>query len=127
MTNISFAFFVTATLAVTIGMGWGIQMSASGDHTLSPAHAHLNLIGWTTMALFGIYYALTPRAAVGLLPKVHFALATIGLVLVVPGIVMALTQQGETLAKIGSVLTILSMIVFLYTVIRNGFGQTART
>ena len=91
MKGIAFAFFATATLAVTLGMGWGIQMSASGDHSLSAAHAHLNLVGWTTMALFGIYYAMTPQAARGTLPKVHYAIALAGLVAMVPGIVMAVT------------------------------------
>ena len=27
--------------------------------TLAPAHAHLNLVGWVTMALYGTFYALT--------------------------------------------------------------------
>lgn len=122
MKGIAFAFFATATLAVTIGMAWGIQMSASGDHSLSAAHAHLNLVGWTTMALFGIYYAMTPQAAIGILPKAHFAIALAGVTAMVPGIVLAVTGQGETLAKIGSVLTILSILIFLATVLRHGFG-----
>ena len=123
MRNIAFVFFATATLAVTIGMGWGIQMSASGDHSLAGAHAHLNLVGWATMALFGVYYALTPTAAAGIMPKVHYGFALAGVVLLVPGIVMAITQQGETLAKAGSVLTALSMLIFLVTVFRHGFGR----
>lgn len=123
MKGIAFAFFAAGALSVTIGMGWGIQMSASGDHALSPAHAHLNLIGWVTFALFGVYYALTPGAAQSTLARVHFGLALSGLLLIVPGIVMALTGQGETLAKLGSVLTMLSMLVFLTTVLRHGFGS----
>lgn len=41
----------------------GIQMSASGDHTLGPAHAHLNLVGWATLGLFGVYDHLVPKTA----------------------------------------------------------------
>ena len=122
MRGIAFAFFAVGALSVTIGMAWGIQMSASGDHALSAAHAHLNLVGWVTFALFGVYYAMTPGAARSVLAKVHFGLALSGLVLIVPGIVMAVTGQGETLAKLGSVLTMLSMLVFLVTVLRHGFG-----
>jgi hypothetical protein len=76
------------------------------------------------MALFGIYYAMTPQAARGTLPKVHYAIALAGLVAMVPGIVMALTGQGEALAKIGSVLTILSILIFLFSVLRHGFGAS---
>ncbi len=122
MGNPAFAFFATGTLAVGGGMVWGIMMSASGDHSLSAAHGHLNLVGWTTMALIGVYYAMTPAAA-GRLAWVHWILATLGLVLMVPGIVMAVTGQGEGLAKAGSVLTLAAMVIFLYTVFRHGFGD----
>ena len=94
-------------------------MSATADHSLSPAHAHLNLIGWATMGLFGVYYHVVPEASEGRLPMIHYLLALAGLVLVVPGIVMALTEQGEGLAKLGSILTLLSMLVFVYVVVTN--------
>ncbi len=58
-----------------------------------------------------------------MLSRVHYGLALGGLVTLVPGIVLAITEQGEALAKIGSILTILSMLVFVYTVFRHGFGS----
>jgi cbb3-type cytochrome oxidase subunit 1 len=119
MRGISFWFFQTAAVYVTLGMIWGIVMSASGDHTLAPAHAHLNLIGWVTMALFGIYYHLVPAAGERVLAKIHFAVATAGVLLIVPGIVMALTDAGDLLAKIGSVLTLASMLLFVAVVFRS--------
>lgn len=125
MKGIAFLFFLTAVLCVSIGMGWGIQMSASQDHSLYGAHAHLNLVGWATMGLFGLYYAVTPQAAQGVLPKIHYALALSGVVLMVIGIVMVLTERSEMPVVIGSFLTIGSMLVFLYTVFRNGIGRAA--
>ncbi|WP_417525872.1 hypothetical protein [Marinovum sp.] len=120
MKPLSFAFLLVGTTAVLIGMSWGIQMSASGDHTLSPAHAHLNLLGWVSMAIFGFYYHLVPGADEGVLPKAHFAASVGGLVLIVPGIVLAITERGETLAKIGSVLTVLGAVLFLVVLVRTG-------
>ena len=122
MKGVAYWFMLTAVVAVSLGMIWGIQMSATGDHLLSPAHAHLNLLGWVTMAIFAIYYHIVPEAAETTLAKVHFALAFVGLVLIVPGIVMAVRETGETLAKIGSTVTELSMLVFLYTVARRGLA-----
>lgn len=119
MRGVSFWFFATATIYVTIGMAWGIMMSATADHSLASAHAHLNLIGWVTMGLFGVYYHNVPAAAETHLAKVHFAVATLGVLLIVPGIVMALRQAGETLAKAGSALTLISMLIFVFTVFRN--------
>ncbi|RCW22557.1 hypothetical protein DFR48_10879 [Ciceribacter lividus] len=125
MRGISFWFFMTAIVYVTLGMIWGIVMAATGDHRLAAAHAHLNLVGWVTLALFGIYYHLVPAAGEHLLAKVHFAVATAGVVLIVPGIAMALTGAGELLAKVGSVLTLASMLLFAVVVFRS--RKTANT
>ena len=119
MKGISQLFMLTGIVSVLIGMVWGIQMSATGDHTLSPAHAHLNLLGWVSMSIFAIYYHLIPAAAETVMAKVHAALAISGVVIVAPGIVMAITERGETLAKLGSVLSLASMLVFAVIVVTS--------
>jgi peptidoglycan/LPS O-acetylase OafA/YrhL len=125
MRDVAFAFFLAAVLCVTAGMIWGLQMSASGDHSMVGAHAHLNLVGWATMALFGIYYRLTPQAAQGWLAKVHAVLAIVGVAVMVPGIAIAISGGLPGLAIAGSLLTFASMAVFLFTVVRHGFGASA--
>jgi cbb3-type cytochrome oxidase subunit 1 len=118
-------FFATGAFFVLCGMLWGIQMSASQDHTFAPAHAHLNLIGFVLMSIFGTYYALTPRAAQTKLASAHFGLHVLAVLILVPGIVQAIAEKGDALAKIGSVLTVLSMVMFLYAILRNGVGEKA--
>jgi hypothetical protein len=125
MRGIGFYFFLAAVLCVTLGMLWGIQMAISGDHALAPAHAHLNLVGWVTMGLFGVYYTLTPTAAASRLAKIHLGLAIAGVIVMVPGIAIVLTGGGEGMAAGGSMLTAASMLVFLYTVFKNGLGKPA--
>ncbi len=119
MNGISRYFMIVAALAVTLGMTWGIQMSATGNHDLSPAHGHLNLIGFVSFSIFAFYYHLMPAAGAGRLAQVHFGVALAGLITIVPGIVLALREQGEGLAKLGSVLSLASMLIFLTVVIRN--------
>ena len=119
MRGISFAFLVCGTVAVLIGMAWGIQMSATGDHALSPAHAHLNLLGWVSFAIYGFYYHLVPTAAASRLAWAHFGLTLLGLVILVPGIAMAISGAGETLAKVGSMLTLLAALMFLIVLWRS--------
>ena len=119
MRKVPFMFIFTASIYVSIGMVWGIVMSATGDHSLFPAHAHLNLVGWVTMAIFGFYYHLVPAAAEARLAKIHFGVATSGLLILVPGIVMAITEKGDALAKSGAVLTLTSMLIFVFTVFRT--------
>ncbi len=123
MKSVATLFFATGALFALMGMVWGIQMSASGDHSLSPAHGHLNLVGFVTMAVIGIYYALTPAAAKSKIAMPHYFLMLASVVLLVPGIVMAMTGNGEVLAKIGSVLAVLSMLAFLAMILKFGFGE----
>ncbi len=118
-------FFASAAIFALIGMIWGIQMSASHDHTLSPAHGHLNLIGFVAMSVFGTFYALTPHAAASRLANVHFGLTVATVLVLTPGIVMAITERGETLAQVGSILAVLSMALFAFIVLRRGVGHAS--
>ena len=52
--------FRAAVLLVIAGMVWGIVMAISENHQTMPAHAHLNLLGWVSLFLFGIFYHLHP-------------------------------------------------------------------
>ena len=123
MNRLPTRFFLAAALFALIGMLWGIQMSASHDHALSPAHGHLNLIGFVAMSIFGTYYAMTPHAAASRLARIHFGLTVATVLILTPGIVMAITERGEALAQAGSVLAVLSMALFALVVLRHGVGQ----
>lgn len=112
-------YFATAAIFALIGMGWGIHMSATTDHTLGPAHGHLNLIGFVIMSIFGIYYALAPKAGASRLALVHYALTVITVIILVPGIAFAINGEGEMMAKAGSVLAVLTMLLFLVTILRH--------
>lgn len=116
-------FFITGAVFALLGMIWGIQMSATHDHTLSPAHGHLNLIGFVAMAVFGTFYALSPTAAVSRLAGIHYLLTVAAVLVLVPGIALAISGSGEVLAKIGSVLALASMALFTFIVFRHGVGE----
>jgi hypothetical protein len=122
MRDIAFVFFLAAVLCVTGGMFWGLPMGASGDHSMAGAHVHLNLVGWATMALFGIYYRLTPQAAQGWLPKVHAVLAIGGVAVMVTGLYIVFSGGAPGAAIAGGMMSFASMLIFLFTVIRHGFG-----
>lgn len=111
-------FFAAGALFALAGMIWGIQMAATQDHSLAPAHGHLNLIGFVVMSVFGAYYALSPAAAASRLATIHFWLTTAAVFVIVPGIVSALARDSEALAQIGSVLVLASMVLFAVTVLR---------
>lgn len=70
--NVSAWWLKLAVLYLIAGVGLGLFMAASHDHSMFPVHAHLNLLGWVSMALFGCFYRLWPEAANSRLAKLHF-------------------------------------------------------
>ena len=123
MTGLARWFMLLALGSVLAGMVWGIQMSASQDHLLSPAHGHLNLLGWVSCSIFAFYYHLLPGAAAGLLPRLHLAATILTLLLLIPGIPLAILERTEVLAQIGSMVGLLSMVVFASVVLRGSPAQ----
>jgi len=65
-------FLRIAVLYIIVGVALGIYMGASGNHLMHPVHAHLNLLGWVAMSLFGLFYRAIPAAAETKLAKAHF-------------------------------------------------------
>ncbi len=118
MKALPFWFVVVGALLGLAGMVWGIQMSITHDHTLAPAHAHNNLVGFLLMVIYGFYYKLVPAAAGGRLAMAHFVLALIGALTIGAGVAMANTGSGEWLAQIASITTILALAVWVYTIFR---------
>lgn len=119
MRGIALFCLVTAGLYALAGMALGIFMGITHDHTLSPAHAHINLVGWVTVALYGLYYHSVPTAGEMVLAKVQVAAATIGLLLLGPGIGLAVMGIAEAPAIIGSLVTIGSMGLFVIVVLTS--------
>jgi hypothetical protein len=95
MPRISLWFFAVATIYVLIGMGFGIFMGATMNFTLAPAHAHLNLIGWVTMALYGTFYGLAREASQKLAWTV-FWLNNAAASIMFPSLAMVLTQGDSS-------------------------------
>jgi hypothetical protein len=56
-------FLRLAALYAVLGMSLGIWMGISGDHGQYPTHAHINLLGWVSFALYGLIYRNVPAAA----------------------------------------------------------------
>jgi uncharacterized membrane protein len=126
MPRVSTAFFTIATLCGLAGMIWGSQMGASGDHTLHPAHAHLNLVGWVTLSIMGAFYALPGMAKPGVLAWVNLVLSSVGAVLMAVLLPQVLLQKMSGAAMMAAEIpTILGMICFLIAVISSWRKPTA--
>jgi peptidoglycan/LPS O-acetylase OafA/YrhL len=118
--------FPVAVLMVLAGMIWGIVMAISEDHSAMPAHAHLNLLGWVCLFLFGIFYHLYPaidRSRTALVQVYVWIVATIILVIGV-GMVHTGHPQGDPIAAIGSLIVFADMLLFGWLVLRRDHIET---
>jgi len=118
MPRISEYYFRTAILLLLVGIALGLHMSISGNHAVAGAHAHLNLLGWVTSALFGGYFALNPAKAAGRLPMIQYIVYIAGVV--VMGISLYLLLSGnpsaEPIVAISSTVTFLGVLIFAWIV-----------
>lgn len=114
--------YPVAILAALVGMGWGIVMAATHDHSAMPAHAHLNLLGWVSLFLFGLFYQTHPAIDRSRLAQFQVltwiagtAIMTVGVALIHAGS----PASGEPLAGIGSIIAVIGMLLFGWLVIRR--------
>jgi peptidoglycan/LPS O-acetylase OafA/YrhL len=101
-----------------LGIGAGLQMAISGDHGAFPAHAHINLLGWVTSAIFGGYYALNPAKAERRIAMVHYGVYTLGLAIMMPALYLMLQGNPaiEPIVGVGSLIVAAAVLIFAFVV-----------
>jgi len=122
MPRVSAAFFALGAVCVFFGMLWGMHMGESEDFTLMPAHAHLNLLGWVTMALYGTFYALTHASLKPKLAWTNFSLSAIGVAAMIPSLALYLPARDAKYIPgiiVGEIATVLGLLVFAVSVFRE--------
>lgn len=118
MPRVADYFFKAAVLFFLFGIAMGLQMSISGEHNVIGAHAHTNLLGWVTSALFGAYYALNPAKAESRLATIHFWVYILSIAVMSPSLyALYLGNPGvEPLLAISSLTGFGAVIVFAVVV-----------
>jgi peptidoglycan/LPS O-acetylase OafA/YrhL len=118
--------FLAAVLMVVAGMIWGIIMAVSRDHSAMPAHAHLNLLGWVSLFLFGVFYHLHPAIDRSRTALVQVIIWIIGTVILTIGVGLIHTGHdiGDPIAAVGSLTVFAAMLLFGWLVVRR--EQTAK-
>ncbi|OON60641.1 cytochrome-c oxidase [Massilia sp. KIM] len=95
-----------SVLYLILGVAIGMAMGASHNFTLRPVHTHVNLLGWTTLALAGLIYSVFPQAGASRLAKAHFWLLNLALPVMLIGLTLLVTgntAMGPVLAVAESV------------------------
>jgi cbb3-type cytochrome oxidase subunit 1 len=120
--------FIRASLAwFALGILAGIAMAAYPPWVVyRPAHAHMNVVGFLTMMVFGVGYQLLPRLFghplfSRRLAVAHWWLANTGLGGMVTGFVLQphLGRMGSTIVAIGGVLFSTGALGFVWNMWRT--------
>ena len=113
-----------AVLYFVLGVGLGIYMAASGDHLLVPVHAHLNLLGWVSLALIGLIYRQFPDIANNKLATVQLWLHNMALPAAMLALVGVLRGNAalEPIAGFGASVIGVSVVLFGVNLFRT-FGR----
>lgn len=121
MQGVDRLFIRIAVLYALVGMVLGIWMSTVRDFSMTGVHAHINLVGWASMALYALIYRTYSAAAASRLAAWHFWTANAGALLLILGIAFMIRQLTalEPVVIAGSFLTVLSMLLFAVNVFRN--------
>ena len=118
MKRVDVYFLLLATVLLICGAVLGIVMGAREDFQLVPVHAHLNLAGWASLALFGLTYRAYPQIAATNLARYHFIVSATGSVLLPIGIGLAVLRGSPGLAIFASIVWLLGVLMFLAQLIR---------
>jgi hypothetical protein len=124
MPRVSAAFFVVGALLLLSGMILGEYMGANENFTLAPLHAHINLLGWVTLALYGTFYTLTKDTYSPKLAWTNFALSSVGILAMIPVLTLLLTAPDGAktygpLAGAAGGIALLGLLVFLISAFRE--------
>ena len=105
-------------LLVLAGMVWGLQMAITDDHSAFPAHAHLNLLGFVALFLFGIFYRLNPTVESNRLaiPQVWIWIASTVVMAIGVGLVHTGHAAGDPIAALGAFAIFADAILFTWLV-----------
>ena len=118
--------FRAAAAFLVAGLIWGLVMAISQDFSTMPAHAHLNLLGWVSLFLFGIYYRLHPWLEGPRSAHVQVWIWIIGTIILAIGITFVQTGHtvGEPIAAVGSIIVLLDALFFGWLVFQGERNQS---
>jgi len=112
------AWFRLAVAYFAVGVMLGVAMGASGDHSLFPVHAHINLLGWVSMALFGLIGTVHPSITEGRVAAAQFWMHNVGVPVMLVALMLRIKgfQSAEPLIGVASVVVGCSVLLFAWLV-----------
>jgi hypothetical protein len=114
-------WILLAVIYLIVGVSFGIGMGATEKLQYAPVHAHINLLGWATMALAGLIYERFPRAGGSRLGVLHFWSFQILFPVLIAGLIFMFAGHPEMqpVLIVGSLGILASLLMFAVNLFRN--------
>lgn len=112
-------FIKAAVVYFLIGTIIGLVMGISEQFQYTSVHAHINLVGWASLAIIGVIYKVYPDAGQSKLATIQYWLHMIGLPLLVISMVIFTTEHvkvGIPFAALGGLMIIVSAVLLTINV-----------
>jgi hypothetical protein len=126
------SWFRLAAVYFAVGVMLGVAMGASGDHSLFPVHAHINLLGWVSMALFGLIGTVYPSITMGRIATVQFWMHNIGVPVMLGALALRIKgfPSAEAVIAVASIVVGCSVLLFAWLIfthigVQAGFLRSA--
>ena len=114
-------WILIAVCYLIVGVSFGIGMAAMQKFEFAPVHAHINLLGWASMALVGLIYDRFPKAGGSRLGVIHFWSFNLLSPVLIAGLVFMFAghPEMEPVMVVGSLGILASLIVFAVNLFLN--------
>jgi len=106
-------FIILALVCLVARVTIGLWFFGPGGLSLLPTRVHVNLLGWSTLALYGLIHRAYPEMARTRLAVVHLALAATGAIVMPLGFALPMETGHLQALAIGGVSAALAPIAFI--------------
>ena len=110
-----------AAIYLLVGVSMGLYMGMTQQFALHPVHAHINLLGWASLALAGLIYLQFPDAATTRLAQIHFWMHNVSLPVLMVALAFLLSGNAafEPVVGIASIVTAAALAIFVVNICIN--------
>jgi cbb3-type cytochrome oxidase subunit 1 len=119
--SLSKRYLILGAIFGVTAMIMGIVMGAKENFSLAPVHAHLNLVGWVALTLYGVVYKIYPEMTQGKLAGIQFWCASLGVIFLVVPLTFLLLGNHKIIPilAVGELLTLATLAMFLVNLWRH--------
>jgi hypothetical protein len=112
----SMIFIAAALACLLLSEAYGTWMLQAPERfALHPAHTHLSLTGWVTLALYGLIHRAYPDLATARLAPFQCLFAIVGPLIMAPGVFTAIqsSERDVMVATLGSLIIVVGVVMFI--------------